>query len=132
MAGLRIYNTKHNNYYQSTHHQILTFNLPNFQDRVIQGSGTRGSVGTYKTESLPNITGDVYSTNRYIPNDSINARGVFSYLNQYHEPFGSVSSYEANSKFSSIGFNASWSSSVYQNSAPVQQNALLIQCCIKY
>lgn len=34
-----------------------TFNLPDFQDRVIQGSGIRGNVGTYKTESLPNITG---------------------------------------------------------------------------
>ena len=29
-----------------------TFNLPNFQDRVIQGSGTRGTVCTYKEESL--------------------------------------------------------------------------------
>ena len=38
---------------------ILTFNLPNFQDRVIRGSGTRGTVGTYKAESLPNITGGV-------------------------------------------------------------------------
>lgn len=42
-----------------------TFNLPNFNDRVIQGAGTRGSVGTYKAESLPNIsgkTGNVLST----------------------------------------------------------------------
>ena len=28
--------------------------------------------------------------------------------------------------------DASRSSSTYQNNAPVQQNALLIQCCIKY
>lgn len=27
--------------------------MPNFTDRVIQGSGSRGVVGTYKAESLP-------------------------------------------------------------------------------
>lgn len=29
-------------------------------------------------------------------------------------------------------FDASLSTSTYQDNAPVQQNALLIQCCIKY
>ena len=32
----------------------------------------------------------------------------------------------------SIMFDNSKSSHTYQNDAPVQQNALLIQCCIKY
>lgn len=99
--------------------------MPNFQDRVIQGSGTRGSVGTYKTESLPNIKGDTthqanYNKSPTVPfvnsaNIRANTLGAQSYTNAY-----------------SLEFNASLSSSTYQDDAPVQQNALLIQCCIKY
>lgn len=105
---------------------IWTFNLPDFQDRVIQGSGTRGNVGTYKVESLPNITGTwagvynsiglsgavsgTYGTSTLPESVIVGQQGVYALFN----------------------INASRSSSTYQTDAPVQQNALLIQCCIKY
>lgn len=36
-----------------------TFNLPNLNDRVLQGTTNTGSVGNYLEASLPNIIGDV-------------------------------------------------------------------------
>lgn len=112
-----------------------TFNLPNFQDRVIQGYGSRGSVGSYLNESLPNITGRVHNSANY---------AGFAFLNVNVEPdsalyFNTQSSTilpsETTSSRNRIGdmfLDASRSSSTYQSDAPVQPNALLIQCCIKY
>ena len=92
---------------------------------MIQGSGTRGNVGTYKTESLPNIKGDTTHQANYNKSPTgpfvnsaetrANTLGAQSYVNAY-----------------SLEFDASLTSSTYQNGAPVQQNALLIMCCIKY
>lgn len=105
-----------------------TFNLPDFQDRVIQGSGTRGNVGTYKAESLPNINGEFasYQADGILKPTNI-CKGVFYQGTQRGNSYvGKVDTgYD-------LGFDASRSSSVYQTNAPVQQNALLIQCCIKY
>ena len=105
--------------------------MPNFQDRVIQGSGTRGNVGTYKTESLPNITGH---TNNWIIN-AADSNGFDSLYTLTRDTVGSnnVGLYaNANTGRIELYLDASRSSSTYKNSAPVQQNALLIQCCIKY
>lgn len=73
-------------------------------------NGLRGDVGDYIPESLPNITGNVGSIfNR--------ASGAFSatYVNPAQIAGGSVGSNYDNS------FDASRSSSTYQNNAPVQQ-----------
>lgn len=95
---------------------------------MIQGSGTRGNVGTYKTESLPNITGKLRSSSTA---DS-DASGAFYYITQPSGQ-GLMGADAGLLKWNSFaGLNASRSSSTYQNNAPVQQNALLIQCCIKY
>lgn len=102
-----------------------TFNLPNFQDRVIQGSGTRGNVGTYKSESLPNIKN---TTPIRIASNDQNV-GEALYVDGKHQDT-SYAGLGQNNVY--LYFDASRSSSTYQNSAPVQQNALLIQCCIKY
>lgn len=101
-----------------------TFNLPDFRDRIAQGSGTRGNVGTYKTESLPNITGVVgFSDARtnYI-SGAFTARSIGV----------ANSAYTGNTQQYVADFSASSSSATYQNGASVQQNALLILCCIKY
>lgn len=97
-----------------------TFNLPDFRDRVIQGSGTRGGVGTYKAESLPNITGSLPIV--------CSAGGAFIFTGS-ETNYGFTTSYPNSTH---IEIDASRSSSAYQNGVPVQQNALLIQCCIKY
>lgn len=107
-----------------------TFNLPDFQDRVIQGNGTRGNVGTYKAESLPNITGLAYGgvTQRSLAWVGTGAFKGYKASGNNYTPSGS----SANEYNNGFEFNASWSNSTYIDSAPVQQNALLIQCCIKY
>lgn len=104
-----------------------TFNLPNFQDRVIQGSGARGNVGTYKTESLPNITGMIGNIDTAYGGTQtgcITNEGVSS-------GYGITGTTDRELSVRS-SIDASRSSSTYQDNAPVQQNALLIQCCIKY
>lgn len=111
---------------------IWTFNLPDFQDRVIQGSGTRGNVGTYKTESLPNITGFAVGSTNQVGQFQQNARN--GCVETYNKGPGYITSQFTTSIVAADSFqvNASWSSSTYQDNAPVQPNALLIQCCIKY
>ena len=105
-----------------------TFNLPDFQDRVIQGSGTRGNVGTYKAESLPNITGRTSSI--ITSTSTVEANGAL------YDKDGTITGTSAASGGIWAGirwyFDASRSSPTYQTDSPVQQNALLIQCCIKY
>lgn len=95
---------------------------------MIQGSGTRGNVGTYKTESLPNITGDGLKNTSVQGFNISEISGAFTVTKTYTtgNPAGGTGT------SGKVGFDASHSSSTYQNSAPVQQNALLIQCCIKY
>lgn len=95
---------------------------------MIQGSGTRGNVGTYKSESLPNITGTLVVSSTVDFRDT--QGGVFytdtsTELANYIAPSSSYKGYP-------VKIDASITSTIYQNSAPVQQNALLIQCCIKY
>lgn len=106
---------------------------------MIQGSGVRGNVGTYKTESLPNITGAVYSILGQRVMAWGGASGWYSgalYGSRKANPsangqYPSSSTYESTAN-DGIAIDASLSSSTYQNNASVQPNALLIQCCIKY
>lgn len=97
---------------------------------MIQGSGTRGNVGTYKYESLPNTTGSFSST--FIPTaeGSVTGYGVFSSSVRSSYSYHGFTNWDGAQV--SIMFDNSKSSPTYQNDAPVQQNALLIQCCIKY
>lgn len=83
-------------------------------DRVLQGAGTRGSVGTTVNESLPNIKGDLNIAVR-----GHTASGAF-----YNTNSGKVASVGASNE--GTAFSASLSSSTYQDNAPVQQNAYLV------
>lgn len=100
---------------------------------MIQGSGTRGNVGTYKDESLPNISGYLQSDMNHT--GWLGLRGTGSFYQEgtvsNAAQTTSVASMQSD-QGSTLYFKASRSSSTYQNDAPVQQNALLIQCCIKY
>lgn len=81
---------------------------------MIQGAGTRGNVGTYKAESLPIPT-------HYHTFNIGNGENVASAPDLGIPTGGTFNTNDA------VGF-----SSPYSAGAPVQQNALLIQCCIKY
>lgn len=116
-----------------------TYNLPNFTDRVIQGYGNRGSVGSYLNESLPNISGGFgvatmtcKSAATTVNASDIATTGVFtgsSASGRTKETGASGSSWFMNG---SVSLDASRSSSAYQNGAPVQQNALCLMVIIKY
>ena len=90
-------------------------------DRVLQGAGTRGSVGTTVNESLPNITGR-------IQNWSDQGVGSSSLSGAFYE--GETKSKAAAAAANTTAyvpmFDASRSSSTYQNDAPVQQDAYLV------
>lgn len=95
------------------------------EDRVLQGAGTRGIVGTTLNESLPNITGN-YNGSQYRLSDS--AGNASSGALYPESASSSISTYQAGSATgtNSIGFDASLSSSTYQDGAPVQPDAYLV------
>lgn len=104
-----------------------TFNLPNSNDRVLQGAGTRGVVGTTLNESLPNIKGGIASNGNYAGLRSGTPYGAFT---QTSGTGGLAGENIANAR--GFDFDASRSSSTYQDNAPVQQDALCITYVIKF
>ena len=103
-----------------------TFNLPNLQDKFVQGAGTN-AVGTEMSAGLPNITGN-HTTYDY---NSSSSSGAFtkSVLNWNSSPRMEGSS---NAPYSQITLNASRSSSVYGNSDTVQPPSVVMNYIIKY
>ena len=89
------------------------------QDRVLQGAGTRGTVGTTINESLPNIKGEGWNIGGASNNDW---SGVFSSNISSRWDFNSGQANGAGKLY----FNASNSSSTYQDNAPVQQDGYLV------
>ena len=90
------------------------------QDRVLQGAGTRGAVGSEIDESLPNIKGEYnvwWSTVNTLS-------GVFYGSNQTSNASGSGGT--SGTFYDKVLFNASRSSSTYQDNAPVQQDGYLV------
>lgn len=93
-------------------------------DRVLQGAGTRVSVGTTVDESLPNITGETGLSEQVgITISKVPQSGAFSAKAGMptHKPGAGTSGDSG-----LITFDASRSSSTYKDNAPVQQNAYLI------
>ena len=91
------------------------------QDRVLQGAGTRGSVGSTLNESLPNIKGGWEDQSG--GNNAVTKTGAFS------GSTGSTYSYgwgTSGGSVCSIDFNAHNSNTTYQDDAPVQQDAYLV------
>lgn len=105
-----------------------TFNVPNFTNRIPQGSGSRGRVGACLAESLPNITaGDPTGAKSFLLAQIVGQEGALNVSNVakfYSYNFGGTA------YVSSI--DASLSSSVYQDGAPVQQAATVVNFCIRY
>lgn len=91
------------------------------RDRVLQGAGDRGSVGTTIEESLPNITGTLAEF-AHGSGSASGTKGAFktTYTSSNSGTSGSGLGYN------STTFDASRSSSTYQNNAPVQPAAYLV------
>ena len=88
------------------------------QDKVIQIAGTRGDVNTTLNESLPNITGHI--TSLIYPNGY---QGAFT---EEYQTTGKNAWGDGSFIDSGVIFNAHNSNSTYQDNAPVQQDAYLL------
>lgn len=105
-----------------------TFALPNLIDRVIWGASTAGE---YLEAGLPNIEGTFNacdSNSNYI---KIYGSGVFSNMTTTSSNLSGSSS-GTKDIVSTVGFNASRSSSIYGNSETVQPPAAKLIPIIKY
>ena len=109
-----------------------TFNLPNLQDKFIQGAGTN-TVGTEKSAGLPNITG--YTNDNLIGYQSPNAYGAIRLNANYNYSSAMISDTDAistNTRTTVLRFDASLSNSIYGNSDTVQPPAICMNYIIKY
>lgn len=97
-----------------------TFNLPNLDGRVLQGTTNTGNVGNYLEASLPNITGHIYS-------EMSEASGAFKYSGESSDN-GSPNEQKASS--GKMNFNASWSNALYSGN-DLQVSALQVLACIR-
>ena len=98
-----------------------TFNLPNFQGRYLK----QGTSGTYGNESLPNITG----VGGIVDNTGVSLNGAFESAGLSNN-FG-LTGITGRTCTTQI-FNASRSSSAYQNNAKVNPDNAEILYYIKY
>ena len=103
-----------------------TFNLPNLQDKFIEGAGAN-AVGTEMSAGLPNITGEFGAQGS--TNVSSLGTGAFRVAQT-----GRIDSGNSEMSHYSLkqSFNASRSSSVYGKSDTVQPPAVVMNYIIKY
>ncbi len=101
-----------------------TFNVPNFNNKSVW-QDTTNTVGTSIAGALPNITGLV---GRFNELGGSNASGCFERI-----PYGSGGGYHALTASNDIDFNASRSSSIYQDGqTQVVPAANIVLFCIRY
>ena len=93
---------------------IVSVRLPRVVN--VQGLFDLQNLGMTVPESLPNITGTVHWAHAFI----LSANGAYSAGANTTEYYGSI----AESHPNNLNFNASRSSSTYQDNAPVQQEAI--------
>jgi len=111
-----------------------TFNMPNFNNRTLQGSGIN-SLGVTLDAGLPNITGTFNMAGYNDKSSSLIASSPISGMINRGDILVTDSgcNYTNNSgKRYQYNLNASWSNSIYGNSTTVQPPALVVNICIKY
>ena len=105
-----------------------TFNLPNLQDKFIEGSGTN-AVGTEMSAGLPNITGSFVPGS--VPDSHVYyGKGAFGGFVGSNDNIGSLTN-KTNKGYGYV-FDASSSNSIYGNSDTVQPPAICMNYIIKY
>lgn len=102
-----------------------TFNLPNFVNRIPQGTGSRGTVGEYLAESLPNIRGK-------FANWAQNGRPVLQEGALYGDGTSGNGGQASGSQNTAMALDASRYSSIYKDNANVQQAATVVVFFIRY
>lgn len=105
-----------------------TFNLPNLNQRFVEGTVTANNVGTTKAAGLPNITGKVMLGN--YPLLTSKHEGAF-----FGTDYGTADTHGQDSRSdvpTTFRIDASRSSAVYGKSSTVQPASLCLLHCIKY
>lgn len=108
-----------------------TFNLPDMDARFLEGTTDTGQVGTNVEPGLPNISGEIASTNSLgVGNGNPSMSGALSmvYVDQRWAGFED----SAGKYLRSISLDASGSSATYGASATVQPKSVRALACIKF
>lgn len=106
-----------------------TFNLPNLDGRVLQGTNTLSQVGTKLESGLPNITGHWWSYT-YI-NTATSANGaIHSQISNANTGF--LDEQTGENTYVNPHFDASWSNSTYGANSKVQNPAIRALVAIRY
>lgn len=113
-----------------------TFNLPNLDGRVLQGTSDTSKVGQYLEASLPNITGSfgnlVARNSEALSGKMGLTYGAFSVPGSGFGVVSYISSFSSSTQETDgIVLNATTSSSVYSGTA-LQPKALNTMTCIRY
>lgn len=109
-------------------YEIPTFNLPDFQGRYLKGFGSNTSaVGTYGTQTLPNITGFIQRISAGTVTGTF--LGAFSEISNWGN--NNLSSTGIPNYIQQVSFDASKSNSVYGN-YDVNPFHVIMMVCIKY
>ena len=109
---------------------ITTFNLPNLQDRFVQGAGAN-TVGTKKSAGLPNITGSFSITGNENSGAWGDGTGAFGTVSSDSNKFFK-SEVSTGTSIKNYIFNASKTNSIYGKSTTVQPPAIVMNYIIKY
>ena len=107
-------------------HQILTFNIPNFNNKFAEGTTDTNNLGNLIQAGLPNIIGDITAVNAVawqLPHGAIYTSG---------SGYNAVASSGTGSYSNILNFNASRSSSIYGNSSTVQPQSIKTFVLIKH
>ena len=108
-----------------------TFNLPNLNDRVLQGTTNTGNVGNYLEASLPNIQGTINYLRSYrgdLKEDS--GSGAFKWQSTGENPTATMFQNYGLAYLYDPVFKASNGSAIYSGTK-VQQDALSVLACIR-
>lgn len=112
-----------------------TFNLPNLNDRGLQGTTNTGSVGNYLEASLPNISGSLFTQPYGQNRDNLFVWASGSFSTNLSGTTGRGSLVNDNGipgqTLSYLSFDADKSSSVYNGSA-MQPKAIQALACIRF
>lgn len=92
------------------------------QDKVIQIAGTRGSVGSTVNESLPNIKTRVWDAYGYGTTSAGTSEGIT--ISDVNNTTGAIGG--SGGHYCRYNLDASSANSTYQDNAPVQQDAYLL------
>ena len=113
---------------RSTYAALFAVIGPNLANRFVEGTTSIGSVGTFKSAGLPNITGSAQISTRY-PLATTNHTGAL-----YGTALGSADTHGqdvGDRLFRALALSASRSNSTYGSSSTVQPPSMMLLPCIK-